>query len=293
MVIKAPVRVGLVGAGPWAQVAHAPLLAAGPHTVLEAVWARRPDAALALADRHGAATAGSTAELFERCEAIAFAVPPDVQAPLALEAARSGCALLLDKPIAGDLGGAEALAAAVDEAGVASLVLLTWRYCEAVRAFLSGAESLDPHGGAGWFVSGALLGGAFATPWRLERGPLLDLGPHVVDLLDAALGPVVGVRAAGQIQRFVTLQLEHESGAVSTATLSGSVPVAATRSGVALYGAKGVLDIDTSAAVGPAAFATVAAELAGAVRGEQHPIDVHRGLHGQRILDQAERQLVG
>lgn len=40
-----PVRVGLIGAGPWARDMHAPMLAAGPETVLTAVWARRPDAA--------------------------------------------------------------------------------------------------------------------------------------------------------------------------------------------------------------------------------------------------------
>jgi hypothetical protein len=36
-----PVEVGLIGAGPWAQVMHAPVLAAGPETRLAAVWARR------------------------------------------------------------------------------------------------------------------------------------------------------------------------------------------------------------------------------------------------------------
>ncbi|MFE6133357.1 gfo/Idh/MocA family oxidoreductase, partial [Streptomyces sp. NPDC056437] len=41
--LPAPVRVGLVGAGPWARAMHARMLAAGPETTLTAVWARRPE----------------------------------------------------------------------------------------------------------------------------------------------------------------------------------------------------------------------------------------------------------
>ena len=40
-----PVAVGLIGAGPWARMAHAPMLAKSPHTRLAGVWARRPEAA--------------------------------------------------------------------------------------------------------------------------------------------------------------------------------------------------------------------------------------------------------
>src|SRR5690606_24187086 len=41
--------VGLVGAGPWASMFHAPAIAGGPETRLAAVWARRPEAAGELA----------------------------------------------------------------------------------------------------------------------------------------------------------------------------------------------------------------------------------------------------
>ena len=286
-----PLRVGLVGAGPWAGFVHAPMLAAGPDTTLEAVWARRPEAGRQLAERHGAAVASTTAELFERCDAVAFAVPPDVQAVLAVDAAKAGCALLLEKPIAGDLAGAERLVDAAGAAGVASVVVLSWRYAEAVRAFLAEARGFEAFGGIGRFVSGALLGGPFATPWRLERGPLLDLGPHVIDLLDAALGPVVDVRATGRLIEWVTVELHHESGVVSSAVLSGSSAVEPNRAGVQLYGPAGVLEIDCAAAVDGDAFATVARELAEAVRGRGNGLDVTRGLHLQRLLDRAERQL--
>src|SRR4051794_16765482 len=76
-------RVGLVGAGPWAAMSTGPMLAAGPGTTLAAMWARRPAAAAELGDRFGVPVARSFEELLGACDAVAFAVPPDVQAELA------------------------------------------------------------------------------------------------------------------------------------------------------------------------------------------------------------------
>jgi predicted dehydrogenase len=141
-------------------------------------------------------------------------------------------------------------------------------------------------------VSGALLGGMFATPWRLERGPLFDLGPHVVDLLDAALGRVVEVRAAGNGIDWVELALQHEGGAVSGASLCATSAVQPHRAGVELYSRAGVLEIDCTTAVGPEAFATLAEELATSTRNDTaHPLDVDRGLHLQRLISSAATQL--
>ena len=286
------VRVGLVGAGPWAALVHAPVLAAGPSTRLAGVWARRPEAAAALADRHHVPAFDALEALFDACDVVACCVPPDVQAEIAIEAAGAGKHLLLEKPIAADLPAAERLAGAIREAGVRSLVVLSWRYSAAVRSFLERSAGFGALGGRGHFVSGALLGGMFATPWRLERGPLLDLGPHVIDLLDAALGRVTAVEARGDRLGWVGLLLEHEGGAVSEASLCATAAIEPHRSGVELYGRGGVLEIDCAAAVGPEAFATLTAELAATVRsGEDHPLDVERGLHLQRLIADAERQL--
>jgi predicted dehydrogenase len=288
-----PVAVGLIGAGPWASMVHAPVLAASPHTRLAGVWARRPEAAAELAARHGTTAFESVDALLDSCEAVACCVPPDVQAEHAIRAARAGKHLLLEKPIAGDLDGAERLADAVGEAGVGSMIVLSWRYAASVRAFVADAPALAPFAGRGAFVSGALLGGMFATPWRLERGPLLDLGPHVVDLLDASLGAVTGVRAHGDLLGWVGLLLDHEGGAVSEASLCATSALQPHRSGVEIYGAGGALDIDCATAVGPEAFATLAEELSTMVRtGTGHPLDVQRGLHLQRILASAEEQLL-
>lgn len=286
-----PVAVGLVGAGPWAGMVHAPALAAGPHTRLAGVWARRPEASAELAAEHGAPSFADIEELFDSCEAVAFSVPPDVQAELAMRAAQAGKAVLLEKPLAMDLEGARRLADAIGEAGVASQMVFTMRYTAAARAFLQQVRGLDAFGGYGSFVSSVLSGGPFATPWRLERGALLDLGPHMVDLLDASLGRVVGVRAHGDPLRWVGLLLEHEGGAVSEASVSmagvGDLPPAR----IEVYGRHGHALLDWSTE-GDDAFATMVAEFASTVRsGGGHPLDAQHGLRIQEILASANAQL--
>ena len=285
-------EVGLVGAGPWASLVHGPMLAAGPETRLAGVWARRPDAAAELAGRLSAPAFERYEALLDACDAVAFAVPPAVQADLAATAARAGKALLLEKPIAADLPGAEKLADAIGAAGVVSAVVLTWRYSEAVRAFLVEALALEPFGGSAHFVSGALLGGMFATPWRLERGALLDLGPHVIDLLDAALGTVVGVRAHGASRGWTGLLLEHDTGAVSEASMCATVKIDPHLAGASVFGTRGSARVDCTTAVGADAIATLRREFAeAAASGTPHPLDVQRGLHLQRLIATAETQL--
>lgn len=114
--------VGLVGAGPWATRFWAPAVEGADGTELAAVWARRPRAALDVVGGDRTRVAGSFDELLERCDAVAFAVPPDVQAPLASTAARAGRHVLLEKPLALDLAAAEELGRAVGESGVASVM---------------------------------------------------------------------------------------------------------------------------------------------------------------------------
>jgi predicted dehydrogenase len=271
-------------------MAHAPALADGPETRLAGVWARRPEAAAALGGRFDAPAFDRLEELFDACEAVAFCVPPDVQAELALRAVRAGKAVLLEKPLALELDAARRLADAVAEAGVVSQMVLTARYAARTREFLTRARALEPLGGLGVFA-GSLREGPFATPWRLERGALLDLGPHLVDLLDAALGRVVGVRAQGDPLGWVTLTLEHESGAISqagmTAVAGGTLPTPR----VEVFGALGHARLAWPDEL-EEPFAVLTAEFAQAVRGGVgHPLDARHGLRLQELLADAAAQL--
>ncbi|MDI3419387.1 Gfo/Idh/MocA family protein [Streptomyces luteolus] len=283
-----PVRVGLVGAGPWARAMHARTLAAGPETRLTAVWARRQEAAAEVAADHGAAAAATFDELLDRCEAVAFAVPPAVQAELAVRAAKAGKALLLEKPLGPDLASARRVTEAIEDAGVVSQLVLTKRYHPATREFLARAARLEVTGARSCYLHGAFLGGDFATAWRLEHGALLDLGPHLLDLLDAAVGPIVSVRGTGDPRRWIELTCEHENGAVSQASLSGTVRLPKARTRIELLGPEEELVYDTGSLDHEECWPVLRAEFAAAVRaGASGPIDARRGLRLQELLDQA------
>ena len=131
------IRVGLVGAGPWAEMFTAPLLAQAPDLSLAGVWARRPEAAAAVARQHDSVAVDTFEALLDECDAVAFNVPPDVQASLAVTAAEAGKHLLLEKPVAFSVADAEAVAAAADSAGVATQLMLTYRFTDQVKAFVA------------------------------------------------------------------------------------------------------------------------------------------------------------
>lgn len=294
--VSQPLAVGLVGAGPWALLAHAPMLAAGPDTTLAGVWARRQEAAAEVLRQHGAPVFDSYDHLLDACDAVAFAVPPDVQVPMAVRAAQRGKAVLLEKPVALDLDDARRLADAVGEAGVGSLVVLSYRFCEPVQRFVEAAHALDPDGGRAAFVSGALVEGLFASsPWRQEHGALLDLGPHALDLIDVALGPVVEVRARRSYDGgWIGMLLDHEGGAVSEVSLSAWSAVEPARFTAEAYGRAGGSSVDAMAAVEHGwtdAFAGLRARFVEAARnpGAPNDLDVHRGVHLQRLIADAAR----
>ena len=283
--------IGLVGAGQWAWRGHAPALCADPGIRFAGVWARRPSSAEGLAARFGTTAYASLPELLEACEAVAFAVPPGVQAELGLVAAKAGRPVLLDKPLAADVAGAARLADAIGEAGLPSQLLLTLRYTTAVRAFLTCAAQIAAFGGHAAWVSGGALEGPSATMWRREQGPILDLGPHVIDLMDAALGPVTAVRAHGAGGGWTGILLEHEGGAVSEVSLCHRARLQDPVCWFRVYGRQGAAAVDRPR-VGPDAWAALTREFCQTVRdGGGHPLDVRHGLRLQRILEAASSEL--
>ncbi|CAM5642503.1 Putative dehydrogenase OS=Streptomyces violarus OX=67380 GN=FHS41_000288 PE=4 SV=1 [Streptomyces violarus] len=235
-------RIGLLGTGPWAQMAHAPALSGHDELYFAGVWGRRPEAAKELAERHGVRAYDDVDELFADVDAVAVALPPDVQAGLAARAARAGCHLLLDKPLAPTVEQGRAVVEAAGEAGVASVVFFTTRFQPEPAAWIAKQAAVP-----GWFTGRAQWLGAvftsespFATPWRREKGALWDVGPHALSVLLPVLGDVRRVSAAaygpGDTAHVV---LDHISGASSTLTLSLTAPPAASGAAVELLGEAG------------------------------------------------------
>ena len=222
-------RFGLVGTGHWARIAHAPALASTPGVSLAAVWGRNAGAARSLAAEHGAAGFSDVGAFLDAVDAVAFAVPPDVQAPLAIRAAEAGKHLLLEKPVALSVSDADKLVDAVDAAGVASVVFFTHQFNTEIRAWLADERARGADGGwsggvAVWLGAALQPDSPFNTPWRQDKGGLWDLGPHVVAMLWACLGPVTSVTAVAGGADVTHLVLRHSGGASSAATVTLSAP---------------------------------------------------------------------
>jgi predicted dehydrogenase len=295
--VSKALRVGLIGSGYWARRVHGLSAAQHPNVEFVGVWgrdkARTAEAAAELGTRAYEDLDGLIADI----DALTFAVPPDVQASIALRAAADfGKHLLLEKPIATSLSAALDLDAAVTEAGVASIVFFTRRFVPENEAWLQHLAELG-----GWecgrvefaasiFTEGNPFG---ASPWRHEKGGLWDVGPHALSLLIPALGEVTSVVAAAGVRDQVHLALQHPDGRSSTASLSLSVPPAATGTSVYVYGQHG----RESAPPGP--FDPVAAHRAAldalieqVARPEKgHACDVHFGARVVEVLAAAEQSL--
>jgi predicted dehydrogenase len=295
-------RFGLVGTGPWAGIAHGPGLVAAEGVELVGVWGRSLPNAQELADQLGVAAHEDLDELYDEVEAVAFAVPPEVQGELALRAAERGKHLFLDKPVADTVEAARRLVDAVERAGVASVVLFTDRYVPATRAWLAevdrtAAEVGPWQGGWGRWLSALWVeGNPFgASPWRQEHGALRDLGPHLFSYLIATLGPVRSLTAVAGAGDVAHLVVTHESGATSTGMLTHSASKAAEDFEVALWGPAGLTRVpprpDGVSEFAPL-VAVAAGELVEAARtGQPHALDVRFGARVVELVVEAETQV--
>lgn len=289
-------RIGLLGTGPWARMAHAPALSAHPDVEFAGVWGRRPEAAKEVADEHGTRVYDDVDALLADVDAVAVALPPAVQADLAARAARAGRHLLLDKPLATTVEQGRAVVEAVRETGVASVVFFTSRFLAETEAWIGEQAAVE-----GWFTGRAeWLGSVFTSespfsdsPWRQEKGALWDVGPHALSVLLPILGEVREVAAAAHGPGdTVHVVLRHTSGASSTLTLSLTAPPAAAGAGVELRGAGGVTRLpEPSEGAVPAVTRATDALLTAARTGKPHPCDAAFGLRVTEILTEAEALL--
>lgn len=291
-------RIGLLGTGPWARIAHAPALSAHGELDFVGVWGRRPSAAREVAREHGTRAYEDVDALLAEVDAVAVALPPDVQADLAVRAAGAGCHLLLDKPLSLTVPQGRAVVDAVRAAGVASVVFFTTRFQPESAAWIT-----EQAGRGGWFTAraewlGAVFSGdsPFATPWRREMGALWDVGPHALSVLMPVLGDVRRVAAAAHGPGDTAhLVLEHTGGASSTLTLSLTAPPAAAGASVELRGASG-LQVMPHGTQGPVpALVRAADALLAAAAGTDtpHPCDAAFALRVTQVLEEAAEALNG
>ena len=252
-------RFGLVGTGPWAELAHAPGLAAADGVELVGIWGRSPSRAQPLADSYGVAAYDDYAALLADVEAVAFAVPPAVQAGMALEAAAAGRHL-------------------------------------ATRAWIDHVRATEGwhRGWVRWFSALQELDNPFgASPWRHEAGGLWDTGPHALSTLIATLGPISSLTAVPGQADEVYLVARHESGQTSTIALTQFGPPAASHFEATLWGEAGFSTMPPRPEGAFGTLLAVAAEelVASAASGEPHELDLRLGVRVVELLAQAQAQL--
>jgi predicted dehydrogenase len=277
-------------------MAHGPGLMAAQGVDLVGVWGRSPERARTLAMELGVSDYDDFEALLADVEAVAFAVPPQIQAELALVAANVGKHLLLDKPVAMTVAAAHALRDAASSAGVASVVFFTDRFVEASRAWFREVRATDGWRG-GWLRSFSSLqepDNPFgSSPWRWESGALWDTGPHALSTLSAALGPPRSVTAVGGDGDLVSLVIRHESGVTSTASLTLFAPPAAAGFEAAVWGDAGVSPMPARPDRSLSDLLSIAAqELVGsALSGAPHEADVTFGARMVELLADAQDQI--
>jgi predicted dehydrogenase len=199
--------------------------------------------------------------------------------------------MLLEVPIAWDTAGAEDLAATVAASRVISQVGFTWRYTEPVRRFLREVESRPSSRKARGRVLRAVR--PQDSGWRAERGVLFDLGPHVADFLDAALGEIVDVDARHGEDSSVRLRFEHRLSGESEILLGTSAAIERDQAEFELEGPDGTRAVDLFDAVGTADYTGLFSEFADAIQtGRMPTLDVSRGLHVQRVVEAADTKLL-
>ena len=217
-----PLRIGVCGNGHWAGTVHVPTLAAMPAVDLVGVWGRTQERSRALADQFAIQSFADFDALLDEVDAVSFAVPPEIQAALALQAANAGKHLLIEKPVATTLAEADRLVEVVERRQLSAVVFLT-------RFFVDGANDLiararaggHRRGEASWSSRALLPGSPFAASvWRNgDYGTLWDLGPHVLSIFIPVFGPAMQVEARRLRKAKFACRVLHAGGAESIVTL--------------------------------------------------------------------------
>jgi predicted dehydrogenase len=215
-VTTAPLPVGVVGVGSLGQH-HARLYASLPEARLVGIFDTRAERAAEIAKQFRTTAYPSLEALLADVEAVSVVVPTSAHHEVGLAALARGRHVLMEKPIAAQIGQAEALVAAAARAGVVLQTGHVERFNRALRAaapYLASPRFIESDRVAPFAARGS------------DVAVILDLMIHDLDLVLALVGePVVDVRASGigvvtKSVDIATARIEFASGAVANLTAS-------------------------------------------------------------------------
>jgi predicted dehydrogenase len=243
-------NVGIIGAGGIAQKLHLPQIASMPEMRVTHLSGRKESRLRTLAERFDVprwSTDHRDLLSDDSLEGIIVALPHPLHVPLGLEVLAAGKHLMMQKPLCGHMGEADAFVAAT--AGTDRTVLVLphfapeiYRTRELVQEGAigkpSGAHCRTSHGGPEVYYSEVRdgFGESESELWFFDAkqasvGALFDMGVYAVAALVASLGTVrsvMGMTATldkpTPLEDAATLILQFESGAIASAETSWCDP---------------------------------------------------------------------
>ena len=213
---------GIVGCGIWGKV-HAECLEETEEAKLVAVSNRSPQRGLELAQKYHVDYYSDYREMLKRpdIDLIDICVPSGQHAEVAIDAARAGKHVLVEKPIDITLERADRMIQACQEAGVKLSVIFQNRFTKGMIRLKRAAEAGD----FGQLILGDAINksfrsqeyydsGAWRGTWAIDGGgALMNQSVHHVDLLLWIMGDVAEVQAS-------TATLAHTNVEVEDAALA-------------------------------------------------------------------------
>jgi predicted dehydrogenase len=134
-------------------------------------------------------------------DAVSICLPNFLHAPASIEALEAGKHVLCEKPFAVNAEQAEDMVSAAEKSGMRLAVSLNLRHSGEARALRKAAESGKLgriyHGKGGMLRDNAIPRGWFHRKELSGGGPLLDLGPHILDVTWWIMGKPKPVSAYG------------------------------------------------------------------------------------------------
>lgn len=253
--MKSTIRIGVIGAGAIAQLAHLPVLSKLRGTELAALCDNDGPKARALADRFGIPDVFTDIEDlldYDELDAVVVATPNHLHEPHVLSALAAKVHVLCERPLALTAKGVERIIAAANRADRKVLVANNHRFRSDVQAmlgFLRGGEL----GRLTGVRAGAYLPRGSVEGWRLRRNeagggvmldhglPLLDLALWVADFpeVERVAAHMERGRGVNAVDDAMLVVLGCASGVTLTFDLSRSYVGAEERSWFEVLGSRG------------------------------------------------------
>jgi len=226
--VKDTVRIGVVGTGAIAQLAHLPVLAKMRGAELVAVCDNDRPKARSLADRFGVPDVFTDIEdllELDELEAVVIATPNHLHEPHVLSALAANRHVLCERPLSLTSRGVERILAAAARADRTVTVGNNHRYrtdVQTLSRFIQGGELGKTIG----FRAGAYHFKGLSEGWRLRRAesgggafldyglPLLDLALWIADYPDPVrvTAHMDRGRSSGAVEEAMVVQLECTAG---------------------------------------------------------------------------------